>query len=650
MSNDISVASVAEAIALCKRLKEAGKYDLFRGQTRDWPKLVPSLLRVADDALIVAEKSLNEFLEWAEVVPQMAVYREQRVAPMAIAQHYGIPTRFLDLTRRPEIAATFSKASPNSDTIGKTAVIYCFNSHELSTVEGTEIIEINVDNLWRLEAQDGLFLNVQDDDAAATIRKHAYRIHFPLTEISPDEQEEIYPVRKSALECVIDQWLYRKQVEDLFSEITSDGNINFVSATRRQTYDGAFRWRNQPDLEPAWCNNDQRWALPPVETVTLLADPRVLTITPRQSIELKQLKNEIEQAIEQPLVESITTGRLITFDIKLPMNAGHFDWAVSTLSNRCWDGIRSLPYDQSEILNCMSLLISLLIIRSQKAPSDFDWEDEYWGEHTILETAPVGGHIEAGGVKLADLLECIHEHPPSNLTAYMRMKLKEDPIFAMNFITDAWILFDFEKFKKVFCEQFIPSALDVYFQECIDHEEISLTLLWSLNFNPLLLGYVTVVNYRWQSPIAVDYDCNNCVYIMPDMNRSDVLELFVSCLPRLLSGGAPFQVKFHGYSQDPRPIWEIPRSVEQCRWIVEDAGISVLEVFPSALSHDERPHATGLGAFEVWLIANGLVSLMQQDDQAPLRARFDEFYAKLPIANAKLEEAARKMSDWNGQL
>lgn len=650
MNKDISVNSVAEAVALCNKLKDDGKYNLFRGQTRDWPKLIPSLLRVADEALVVAEQNLSEFLEWAEIVPQMALYRERPGAPMAIAQHYGIPTRFLDLTRAPEIAATFSKAPSNSDTNGKTSVIYCFNSHDLSTLAGTEIIEIDVANLWRLEAQNGLFLRVQNDDAAATIREHAFRIHFPLTEITPEEQRALYPVRKSALECVIDQWVYRKQVEDLFSEMTSAGDIKFVGATRRQTYEGAFRWRTPPELEPSWCNNDLRWAVPPVENVALLADPKLITIIPQHGTELKQLKREIEGTIGPLIRESISTGRLITFDIKLPANARHFEWAVSTLSNRCWDGIRSLPYDQQEMLNCMSLLISLLIIRAQMAPSDFDWETEYWGEHILLETAPVGGHIEAGGVKLSDLLDCIEGNLHSRLTAYMRLKIKEDPIFVMNFITDAWMLFDFNKFKKVFCEQFIPSALDAYFQECIDHEDISLTLLWSLSFNPLLLGYVTVVNYRWQSPIAVDYDCNKCVYIMPDMNRSDVLELFVSCLPRVLSGGAPFQVKFHGYSQDAREIWEIPRSIEQCRWIVEDAGISVLEVFPSAIPVDERPHPNGLGAFEIWLIANGLISLMQETDQAPLRARFDEFYEQLPTANAKLEATARKMLDWNEQL
>ncbi|MBX9469464.1 MAG: FRG domain-containing protein [Rhizobium sp.] len=650
MSKDISVSSVAEAVALCKQLKSDRKFDLFRGQTRDWPKLVPSLLRVTDDALSVAESNLNEFLEWSEAVPQMAVYRAQSGATMAIAQHYGIPTRFLDLTRSPEIAATFSKSSPSTDTDGKTAVIYCFNSQDLSMLKGVEIIEIDVDNLWRLEAQDGLFLKVRDKNVATKIRDHAYRIHFPLAQILPEEHEAIYPVRKSALECVIDQWIYRKRVEDLFSDLTSSGNINFISATRRQTYDGAFRWRTPPELEAAWCNNDHRWIAPAVERVTLLADPTIVTVSPRPNSELKQLKYEVEQVIKQPLADSFATGRLISFALKLPANAAHFEWAVSTLCNRCWDGIRSLPYDQSEMLNCMSLLISLLIIRSQKAPSDFDWEEEYWGEHTLLETAPVGGHIEAGGVRLSDLMECIHEDPPSQLTAYMKNKMKSDPLFAMNFITDAWILFDFGKFKRIFCEQFIPSALDAYFSECISQEDFSLELLWSLNFNPLLLGYTTVVNYRWQSPIATDYECNNCVYIMPDMSRSDVLELFISCLPRVLSGGAPFQVKFHGYNDDPRPIWEIPRSIEQCRWIVEDAGISVLEVFPSAQSTDGGLHPSGLGAFELWLIANDQFKLMQQSDQAQLRVVFDQFYAQLPLANAKLEDTARELSDWSEQL
>ncbi len=86
----------------------------------------------------------------------MAPYGGNHVALTAIGQHYGIPTRLLDLTTDPRVAARFAKTEAALD--GKPfAVIYGFLERNLERAAKLEVVRIDVAKLWRLEAQRGLF-------------------------------------------------------------------------------------------------------------------------------------------------------------------------------------------------------------------------------------------------------------------------------------------------------------------------------------------------------------------------------------------------------------------------------------------------------------------------------------------------------------
>jgi hypothetical protein len=138
----------------------------------------------------------------------MAVYGGDDTALTAIAQHYGIPTTFLDLTTNPEIAVLFAKSSTGAERSDE-AVIYCFLEAGLKSVAVARLIRINIDNLWRLEAQRGLFLDFLEESLIDTLRARAIRIHFPSEFLAAEERTRLYPVRKSALESIIDQWVFR---------------------------------------------------------------------------------------------------------------------------------------------------------------------------------------------------------------------------------------------------------------------------------------------------------------------------------------------------------------------------------------------------------------------------------------------------------
>lgn len=649
---EFHVDSAEAALEKCWQLVRDGQADLFRGQTRDWPKLIPSLLRVSREDRATALRELDSFKEWARNIPQMATYDGNDRSITAIAQHYGLPTTYLDLTTNPEVAALFAKRAGDSEETSD-AVIYCFLEAGLKSLGGARLTRINVDNLWRLETQNGLFLQFLDERLTETLRPQAIRILFPASTLSASERTRLYPIRKSALESVIDQWIYRRQVEGVTDFVTSFPGVQYVSMTHRETYPGAFRWRAVPELETSWIGYETAWIVPPVESVSVVNDPAFVTLTAVDFSDPAEAKRTLVEAIEGPIHQHRATGQLISFETPLSPDKSHLSGSVATIINRCWDGLRVLPYQADELIASIALVAALLIARAEGVEGVDDWQERLFGKLKTIEVAPIGGHIEAGAVSSADLKNALSTAHYGKLTHYMRRKASADPESLMIYVVDHWVLFDFDLFRKLFVEQFIPSAVDAFWKEDLASHEGALGCMWSINFNPALLGYVTPFEFRFLSPITTEKSCEPIVYVLPDMDRSDLEELFTSCMPTIEGGGPPFQVKFHGYASDARAIWEIERVIEQCKWIVEVGGISPLEVFPSLMpkscEEQGRP-AVGIGAFEIWLIAHGKLHCVQGKNFDEFRPLFDEFYSELGISNANLGTRAKCARDWPGPI
>ncbi len=639
--------SVQAALEKCWQLVRDGQADLFRGQTRDRPTIVPSVFRTSGEGRIAALKELNDFIEWAQNVPQMGIYWGDEDSVTAIAQHYGIPTSFLDLTTNPEVAALFAKTSGDGQNSCK-GVIYCFLEADLRSLRGLRITRINVNNLWRLEAQRGLFLQFIDESLTKTLRDRAICIYFPETRLSASERSRLYPVRKSALESVIDQWIYRRQIEgvaELFKQ------IEYKFFTHRETYPGAFRWRVVPLLEANWFERESAWVLPRVENVAISENPQVVRLPELDFTRPDAARRQLLETIEAPIRKYWTTGRLVSFVASLSDQKSHLSGSVSTIVNRCFDGLRVFPYEIEEMIASIALVATFVMARAEGIKGVDEWPKHFFGKLETVEVAPIGGHIEAGMVSMADLRNALSGEYLSRMTAYMRRKAEGDPGFPMMYIVDHWMLFSFNAFKKLFVEQFIPTAVDGYWKEDLSLYDGALGCMWGINFNPVLLAYVTPFSFRFHSPISGERDCSKIVYVLPDMTKEDLEEVFLSCLPSVMVGGEPFHVRFHEYSLDPRPIWEIDRVVEQSNWIVEVGGISVLEVAPSLTFETDdkiKQMFPTVGAFEIWMISKRLIQIAQGRTFQEIKPMFDEFYRDLRISNTNLDARARGTPDWPG--
>lgn len=313
MNSDHYFPSASLALTYCRDLMSRGEADLFRGQSQDWPVIAPSLLRGDPGTRTRASKLLSEFSRWAENVPQMAAYHGSREAITAIAQHYGIPTLFLDLTTDPKIAELFARGVSDNKVPGN-AVIYCFNSYKIKSLTSFSLMKIDVVNLWRLQAQRGLFLEYLDEAAIDQIRSMAIRVHFPREGLSSGERDKLYPIRKSALEITIDQWIYRNSINKLFE------GLNFIENTisiRRYTYPGVFRWRKVPPFESEWLSHNPAWVFPPSENLEDVTDVPVYRVSPNDTLDPKIAFAELSAQF-RPLIETYAnSGKNVAFCIDI---------------------------------------------------------------------------------------------------------------------------------------------------------------------------------------------------------------------------------------------------------------------------------------------------------------------------------------------
>ena len=479
----VRVASIADAVRFASHMKQTGRYDLFRGQRdADWGLSSSAERKGTDEAAVEEVRSAFTRLHaFAKDTAELTPYLGDRDALWAIAQHYGLPTLYIDFTKNPSVAAFFAADSDEPPREGQEAAIFCFNSSEFNSfwkggagaelvrhqcgahAEAPEIIDIDVTNLFRLQAQEGCFLWMPIPEFE---RLWSFdRIVFPYTKNHPclPSRELIYPHNQSALEQLLTRFFMNERLRE--------GTENV-----RRAFGGKAMWKK---LQlPHGYYDGSEWLVDPIprgrgweaiEAWVDLQDEQYHDTVPGWVLHLDGEALEAAAASVVGLFRSTELGEMrgggIEFETIAPVTGDVRRFLAST--RRLWNGMRRLPYTRDEIVTSLEVMARLFAStyyrerHSGKSPNSYrpfnDEEAFYVGFGPAMNgKGPYSrAHVSRTAVSTAFSEAFIR-------AALQRIPSWDAPDRYADFIQlpcRPWHRFTFEGLKDLMVHQLIPSQL-----------------------------------------------------------------------------------------------------------------------------------------------------------------------------------------------
>ncbi|KAF2518663.1 FRG domain-containing protein [Flavobacterium salilacus subsp. salilacus] len=460
MGEIYKVNSIEEAVSLAKEYKNSGKYNLFRGQAQNW-SVVPTMGRTNkefDEIKDIIER-LYYFMESHQPLHK---YIDNKDWLVAIAQHYGIPTSFIDFTSNVEIAAFFATNS-KSNVIGKDSVIICLNENDFNEfirfieiifkeqkTPTPEVISIDVDNLWRLQSQEGYFLYTPVMDIEKLYNFD--RIVFPYSKsYGKNLQDDIYPKRKSELEILLDQFFnsekrlegYKRMLEfskEIKIPIERFPSINFDSIVKPNSIHKS--WKST--IYKKWLYSfNERWdSTRKIHYLKISVNNELLfTEIERYTIIYDKLCDFFENS-------DVTSKDEIKFSlIVAPKLNNKLSKIMNRSCSRIWDGMRNLPYSLKEIIYVLSKYIYFEIFDNKKDISPLDDSEllvlELTNEYRSVTRCYASEHL---------IIEAFREDINDIFTYPVLNSLSSKILLEIN---DPRIIFDFQKLLSLFKAEII---------------------------------------------------------------------------------------------------------------------------------------------------------------------------------------------------
>jgi hypothetical protein len=467
------VNSVAQAMALAEELKFKGEYDWFRGQAHEWP-LCPTLNRQDEESRNNALLRLARFGNWVQSVPE-ARYLDSDEAILAVAQHYGLPTHFLDFTASPRVAVFFATHEPPAGA--EQGFVLCLNTADLNKVWNEclcevqsdrlplRFVELHVPDLWRLQAQHGVFLdcpyaNVEDEYPVD-------RIVFPLQNaecLIPEAA--IYPDRKSRLEQLLDRYFETERQWATLSWLKEIGQLRntvFSFPDPKNTSDQLVPSGELP-IHTSWSDAElHKWLTTPDESWHRVhANERVDLLLPMQPQAAgRTASSNIRKLFA---ADAARRSQAIGFTVMLDASA-QSSFVSEILSSRLdalWDGLRTLPYGEEELAGGMGSVVQLTMeagpSRESQQPGSPTWREaarRCFGEVVEIEFGAVGGGGNRACVAVRDLLAAVRLDLDSFLAPEVD-DVRADVRRLLSAFRSPRRLFEFHALARLFALQIAP--------------------------------------------------------------------------------------------------------------------------------------------------------------------------------------------------
>lgn len=468
------VDSVEAAVSAAEDLVRPGRRFIFRGQRRDWP-VRSSRTRLTETELTPAEEQLGRYEAWLHQTPGLAALAADVDQALAVAQHYGLPTNFVDFTTAPRIAGFFAseKAEPNKKP--EDACIVCLDVDDLlefweampAKYPPPEFLPLTVPDLWRLEAQRGCFLfcpypnfeDIYDFD----------RIIFPNTHpLGGFRREDVYPSRKSHLEVLLDQFFMNERMIENARTREHPDNMRVVVF---DTPPG----RCDPDVFPNGIPGHVSWSAPqlrpwlelPAESyVSAQADVSWgVTLDARDALDPRSAGRTMASAARKH-ISSRTDARLrlINWHVRTEAGVGFpsdFEAQVGARLARLWDGLRRTPASDDDVSVGLGTCVAFAVALRGNFRS---FDGGHWDRCAaacLEETIPIeigcdDGSYSRSYVSSSELLAAVRPDIASFAAPQWASQINNNPRGIIQTAHDPRSVFDFRALAGVFARQIAP--------------------------------------------------------------------------------------------------------------------------------------------------------------------------------------------------
>jgi hypothetical protein len=488
----IEADDVNDAVARAQAFQREGRYQWFRGQTRNWT-LLSSLNRRGDDVQPEIDR-FKHFRRWLHSTPGLEHLAGDLDAAVAVAQHYGLGTHFIDFTTDPAVAGFFATegiaprapaalvledeeyrffgGQPPRPDIG---VILCLDRDKLMDAwelvashmpadAAPEFLERSIPDLWRLQAQRGVFLYCP----ARRFEEVVYdldRIVFPHTgQVAHPPAERIYPARKSHLEALLDQYFQLRLIaENPLDEMLPPKVMPNRLVLDTSSVDDDHRYLARGPVPPhrSWRQIEAaaHVAAPGENFDAALTDARVV-LTWRAGTGAGVSSSVRRQVLAALRDSRLDRGRLMHWAVRAPDAA--MQPAFEAAATAVFDAMRRLPVTAGELATAIGECLGLMQAAGSGGVVATEVRRRVFAAHhgspgIDVELVADNNAYSRAMVSLAGLQRALRSDLDQHLNEAGRTYYAEHPEFLLTDIGEPRRLFTLRAFRRLFYGQIVPA-------------------------------------------------------------------------------------------------------------------------------------------------------------------------------------------------
>jgi hypothetical protein len=463
---------VNEAILYASSLKTHGTFDWFRGQLQNY-RLKSSFTRLNEREQEGALEKAGRFEHWVKNTPGLDALAQSVDAFFAVAQHYGLPTNYVDFTTNPEIAGFFAVHNPRNRVLSGDSCIMCLNTAELREFWESmpprytppEFIQLEVPNLWRLESQDGCFLFCPYGNFEAIYDLD--RILFPSNGPTPTiPLTRIYPERKSALEILLDQFFMNERLIEGTKEMEqfpAFRDAPHVVIPKSAGWSSEFCQHAPPVLDSWMPDRIRQWLESEKELFSRVSTESAVTVELSPDFAPLQIRSVVKSAVLQALSrDPLLRAHLVRWEIRADASASRVSDITAALE-RLWDGVRILAYSGEQVADSIGQCVALWVAIGNK---DANWvhvqeeaADACFAKSTRVEFGSEDGSYSKGFASRDLLLTAVRSDIERYLDPALASLVLGNLTGLLQAIQDPRRLFEFSSLADVFVRQLAPSQV-----------------------------------------------------------------------------------------------------------------------------------------------------------------------------------------------